>query len=93
MAGYEAANWIGIVATAGTPEPIVALLHKEPTAILELPEVQKVFAAEGADIVQMGAAQFGALHGERDGEMGPRRQAGRHQGAVAARLNFYLTDR
>ena len=45
---------------AGTPEPIVARLHKEITAILESPEVQKLFAAEGADIVQMSAAQFGA---------------------------------
>ena len=60
MPGYEAANWIGLVATAGTPEPIVALLHKEITAILKSPEVQKLFAAEGADIVQMSAAQFGA---------------------------------
>jgi tripartite-type tricarboxylate transporter receptor subunit TctC len=58
--GYEAANWIGVVATAGTPEPIVALLHKDLTAILDLSEVRKVFAAEGADIVHMESAQFGA---------------------------------
>jgi tripartite-type tricarboxylate transporter receptor subunit TctC len=58
--GYEAANWIGIVATAGTPQPIVALLHKQITAVLESPEVQKVFASEGADIVHMGTAEFGA---------------------------------
>ena len=68
-------------------------LHKEIAEILDSPEVQKLFAAEGADIVQMSTAQFGAYMRERDREMGPRRQAGRHQGAVAARLNFYLTDR
>jgi tripartite-type tricarboxylate transporter receptor subunit TctC len=58
--GYEAANWIGIVATGGTPEPIVQRLHKEIAEIMAMPEVQKLFAAEGADIVQMSTAQFSA---------------------------------
>ena len=46
MPGYEAANWIGIVAPAGTPAAIVAKLHKEISAIQELPEVQKRFASK-----------------------------------------------
>jgi tripartite-type tricarboxylate transporter receptor subunit TctC len=58
--GYEAANWIGIVATGGTPEPIVQRLHKEISEIMASPEVQKLFAAEGADIVYMSSAQFAA---------------------------------
>ena len=58
--GYEASNWIGLVATAGTPEPIVARLHKDISEILDSPEVQKLFASEGADIVHMSTAQFGA---------------------------------
>jgi tripartite-type tricarboxylate transporter receptor subunit TctC len=58
--GYEAANWIGVVATGGTPEPIVARLHKEISEILDSPEVQKLFASEGADVVHMSTAQFGA---------------------------------
>ena len=57
--GYEAANWIGLVATGGTPEPIVQRLHKEIAEIMAMPEVQKLFAAEGADIVPMTPAQFG----------------------------------
>jgi tripartite-type tricarboxylate transporter receptor subunit TctC len=57
---YEASNWIGVVTTAGTPEPIVARLHKDLSEILNSPEVQKLFASEGADIVQMSTAQFGA---------------------------------
>jgi tripartite-type tricarboxylate transporter receptor subunit TctC len=60
LPGYEAANWIGLVATGGTPEPIVARLHKEITEIMASPEVQKLFAAEGADIVYMTSAEFGA---------------------------------
>jgi len=58
--GYEASNWIGLVATGGTPEPVVARLHKDISEILDSPEVQKLFASEGADIVHMSTAQFGA---------------------------------
>ncbi|MFZ1208879.1 MAG: tripartite tricarboxylate transporter substrate binding protein, partial [Pseudolabrys sp.] len=36
--GYECANWIGIVAPAGTPAAIVAKLHREILAIQETPE-------------------------------------------------------
>src|SRR6266540_1642400 len=48
--GYEAVNWIGIVAPAGTPAPIVARLHDEISTILGSPEVEKEFAAEGGEI-------------------------------------------
>jgi tripartite-type tricarboxylate transporter receptor subunit TctC len=58
--GYEAANWIGLMTTGGTPDAIVARLHKEISEIMESPEVKKLFAAEGADIVRMSTAQFAA---------------------------------
>jgi tripartite-type tricarboxylate transporter receptor subunit TctC len=61
VAGYQAANWIGIVAPAGTPAPVVALLHKEISAIQDSAELRKRFASEGADVVQMSAAEFGAF--------------------------------
>jgi tripartite-type tricarboxylate transporter receptor subunit TctC len=57
--GYEVSNWIGIVAPAGTPEPIVAKLHQEISAILETTEVQRQLAAQGAETVRMSAAEFG----------------------------------
>ncbi len=59
--GYEAANWIGIVAPAGTPAAIVERLHKEISAIQDMPEVQKQFASEGADIMRMSSAEFAAF--------------------------------
>ena len=58
--GYEAANWIGIVAPAGTPGAIVAKLHREIAAALDSPELQKQFASAGAQILRMSSAQFGA---------------------------------
>jgi len=59
--GYEANNWWGILAPAGTPTTIVERLHKEITAIQSSPDVQKQFAAEGAEVVHMSSAEFGAF--------------------------------
>jgi tripartite-type tricarboxylate transporter receptor subunit TctC len=59
LPGYEAANWIGIVAPAGTPAPIIEKLHKEISAMQDSPEAQKQFANEGADIIRMTSAEFG----------------------------------
>jgi len=56
--GYSAANWWGVAAPAGTPQPVIATLHKEITAVLSSDEVRKRFAAEGAVIVQMSTAEF-----------------------------------
>jgi tripartite-type tricarboxylate transporter receptor subunit TctC len=59
--GYEAVNWIGIVAPAGTPAPIVGRLHDEISAILDSPDVARQFATEGVEIMRMSAAAFGAF--------------------------------
>jgi tripartite-type tricarboxylate transporter receptor subunit TctC len=56
--GYQAANWWGIAAPAGTPQPIVDRLHKEITAVLESEEIRKRFESDGANIVQMTPAEF-----------------------------------
>lgn len=58
--GYEAANWIGIVAPAGTPEPIVNKLYKEISAALDSPELHKQFDSKGAMPLRMNPAAFGA---------------------------------
>ena len=58
--GYQCGNWIGLVAPAGTPEPIIARLHKELTAAQDSPELQKQFANEGAEAMRMSSAEFGA---------------------------------
>jgi tripartite-type tricarboxylate transporter receptor subunit TctC len=58
---YEAVNWWGIVAPAGTPQPIVDKLHAAITAVQTSPEVQKQFSSEGAEIVQMTSAAFGTF--------------------------------
>jgi tripartite-type tricarboxylate transporter receptor subunit TctC len=59
--GYEATNWWGIVAPAGTPAPIVARLHQEIAAVQQSPEVQEQFARQGASVLQMTSAEFAAF--------------------------------
>jgi tripartite-type tricarboxylate transporter receptor subunit TctC len=56
--GYDAGNWIGIVAPAGTPGPIVARLHKEISGMLEQPEIQKQIASDGSEIIRMSPSEF-----------------------------------
>ena len=64
------------------PAAIVDKLHKEIAAIQDLPEIQKQFAAEGAEALRMSPADVRRLHGEGNREMGARRERGKHQGGV-----------
>ncbi|CAM3479397.1 tripartite tricarboxylate transporter substrate binding protein [Paracidovorax anthurii] len=45
--GFEGSSWHGIVAPAGTPEPVIAKLNAELNRFLQLPEARKTFAAQG----------------------------------------------
>jgi tripartite-type tricarboxylate transporter receptor subunit TctC len=58
---YEAMNWWGLVAPAGTPASIVERLHRVVQEVQTSADVQKQFATEGAEIVSMSAADFGAF--------------------------------
>jgi tripartite-type tricarboxylate transporter receptor subunit TctC len=51
VAGMEVTQWFGAYAPAGTPEPIVRLLHREMAAVLALPDVRASLAAQGAEAV------------------------------------------
>jgi len=57
--GYEANNWWGILAPAGTPRPIIDRLYKEISGILSSTETQKVFGDQGAEVDKLGPAEFG----------------------------------
>jgi len=57
--GYEGNNWWGILAPAGTPKAVVDRLNKELSVILSSAEIQKRFLDQGAEVVQMGPAEFG----------------------------------
>jgi tripartite-type tricarboxylate transporter receptor subunit TctC len=57
--GYEANNWWGIVAPAGTPASIIERLHSETRAVLQSAKLQEQFAREGASPIEMSSAEFG----------------------------------
>jgi tripartite-type tricarboxylate transporter receptor subunit TctC len=57
--GYEATNWWGIVAPAGTPPAIIERLHAELAVILTSAETKRRFEAEGAEAVPMSPDEFG----------------------------------
>jgi len=61
LPGYEATNWWGVLAPAGTPAPVVARVNQEINAILALAETQKRFLGEGTEVEPQSPAQFGKL--------------------------------
>jgi tripartite-type tricarboxylate transporter receptor subunit TctC len=59
LPGYEASNWWGLLAPAGTPRDIVDRLARELAAVLGSDETKKRFAAEGAEPMIMAPDEFG----------------------------------
>jgi tripartite-type tricarboxylate transporter receptor subunit TctC len=57
--GYEAVQWAGLVAPAGTPRPIIDKLHKESTAILR--DNTERLAGEGFVVVASTPEEFAAF--------------------------------
>lgn len=56
--GYEANNWWGVLAPAGTQQAIVRRLETEISRVLATPEMQKKFASQGAEVANLNAAAF-----------------------------------
>ncbi len=61
LPGYEAVQWSGLLAPAGTPQQIIARLHEEVTAILRTPEARERIAREGNEVVASSPEAFAAL--------------------------------
>ena len=59
--GYEAIQWFGLLAPAGTPPEIVARLHAETRKVLDAPSMRERLALEGAEPIGGTPAEFAAL--------------------------------
>ena len=59
LPGYEAHNWWGTLAPAGTPAPIVNRLHAALAEVLASKETSHRFETEGAEVVRMSPQEFG----------------------------------
>jgi tripartite-type tricarboxylate transporter receptor subunit TctC len=56
--GYEATIWLGLMAPAGTPKPIVDTLNAAVVKIISRPDLQKIWAEQGAVSMIMDPAAF-----------------------------------
>ncbi len=60
LPGYEAMQWYGVLLPAKVPRNIAEFLHKEITAVLQIPLVRTRLTEEGGDVVGGSPEQFAA---------------------------------
>ena len=59
VSGYEAGNWIGLAAPAGTPAPIIARLQREIAEMQRSEEFKKQLVHHGSEALTLASAEFG----------------------------------
>ncbi len=59
MPGYEATIWLGLMAPAGTPQPILERLSAEVNKVIHAPEVKDIWGKQGAAPMGMTPEHFG----------------------------------
>jgi len=71
LPNFEATAWFGLLAPAGTPQPIVDRLNKELVAILKSPEIRDRLAGMGATVVGDKPEEFGRFMADEINKWGP----------------------
>jgi len=61
VSGYEATIWLGLMAPAGTPKPIIDKLNAAVTAAVKRPDIVKLWTDQGAVAMAMSPDQFDAF--------------------------------
>jgi len=61
LPGYSAMPWLGLVAPARTPQPVIDKLYQNLAQILQQPDVKKQFEGLGLDIIGSDPKAFGAF--------------------------------
>jgi tripartite-type tricarboxylate transporter receptor subunit TctC len=61
LPGYLMSVWIGVVAPAGTPAPMLARIHALTEAMQNDAASQKAMASAGLDVVTMSQPEFAAF--------------------------------
>ena len=56
--GYEATIWLGVMAPAGTPRPVLEKLNAEINKVVNAPEVKEAWTKQGAQPMGMTLDQF-----------------------------------
>src|SRR3954451_3920271 len=58
VAGYEATIWLGLMAPAGTPKPVIDRLNAAVNAMVKRPDIVKLWTAQGAVPMSMTPEEF-----------------------------------
>lgn len=61
LPGFEATSWWGIVATAGTPRPVIDKLNRDILKVLDGADMKQFFASLGAEPAHTTPAEFAAF--------------------------------
>ena len=83
--GYEATIWLGLMAPAGTPKPIIDKLNAAVNAAVKRPDIVKLWTEQGAVPMSMTPEEFDKYPARRYREMGGSRQEIRQQAAIRVR--------
>lgn len=60
LKGFDANNWYGLLAPAGTPTPIIEKLNTEVVKILRMPDIKQYLFNQGLDPAPTTPAEFAA---------------------------------
>src|SRR4051812_14206610 len=58
VAGYEATIWLGLMAPAGTPKPVIDKLNAAVNAAIKRPDIVKLWTGQGAAPMSMTSVEF-----------------------------------
>jgi tripartite-type tricarboxylate transporter receptor subunit TctC len=58
VGGYEATIWLGLMAPAKTPKPIIDKLNAAVNAAIKRPEIVKLWTEQGAAPMSMAPEEF-----------------------------------
>jgi tripartite-type tricarboxylate transporter receptor subunit TctC len=58
LRGYDVSVWMGIVAPAATPPPVIAQLNRQIASILQLPDIRERLAVQGLEAAANTPAEF-----------------------------------
>jgi tripartite-type tricarboxylate transporter receptor subunit TctC len=61
LSGVDVGSWWGIVAPAGTPQPVIAALNTEINKLLTSEDMKRFLQGEGAEAKALAPDQFGEL--------------------------------
>ncbi|CAM3692935.1 hypothetical protein BOSP111201_20630 [Bordetella sputigena] len=56
-----ASNWFGVIAPAGTPEPVIRKLNEQINAVLRDPGYRSVVESQGAEVAGGSPSDFTAF--------------------------------